>query len=468
MLQNLLFSIITMLAPIFEIALISVMLDGFFQPKYTSKTPKRLALFSLFIAMVAFTGKVFFINLQTGVEVIGVFLISVFLYKGTFRNKVIYNFFFAILLTLSRLLAGFTISQIPKDLPAFKSETLIFDIADIVLPKVFLLACILLVSAFIKRRSENITFRYWLALLAVPITTLLTLSVFQYYLEIFPYEEKFFGESIEVYVNGSLVELPAVGLYGYIIVAVVGLVFINILVFMLFSRLQNQIEIRSKIKLLETQTQLQSKSISQLENSYNSMRTLRHDMENHLLCMSSLIDKEDYSELRQYIRTMTNVIDEAAFMRISGNNAVDAILNEKLLEAKKNRISTQYDICPLDDLFSEDKSKMEPMDLCILLSNALDNAVEACKKLTEEAEKFINIKIHHTDEYLVVSCENSALEPKRRQGEFFLTDKPDAQNHGFGLRSIISTVKKYKGEHLLRYDKGVFTLIAKLMFLENS
>ncbi|MDR1628998.1 MAG: ATP-binding protein [Oscillospiraceae bacterium] len=463
MFENLLFLTIKMLAPIIEIILISVMLDGFFERKYTSGWPKHLALFGLLVLLFLSDGTVFLFNLQTMLKVAGVFLISTFLYKGSLRYKIIYSAFFAILLTLSNLLSSLVVSRIPKDWPRIDSETLLFDILELVLPKVFLMTFILLLSAFIKRRQNNITFRYWLALLTVPVTTMLTLSAFQYSLELFPSEEKFFGEKVQIIVNDIVVDVPAVGLYGYIIAAVFGLIFINIMVFFLFSRLQNQIEVRSRIRLLETQTQVQSKSITQLENSYNGMRALRHDMQNHLLCMSALIEKEDYAALRQYVNTMANTVDEAAFMRISGNNAVDAILNEKLLEAKKNQISTQYDICPLDTLLEGTPPKIEPMDLCILLSNALDNAVEACKKLPEGEERFINIKIQSTEDYLVLSCANSAAAPPKRQGELFLTDKQDAENHGFGLRSMKSTVRKYKGESLMRYENGIFTLIAKLL-----
>lgn len=467
MFENLLFLIIKILAPIIEIILISVMLDGFFERKYLPKWPKRLALFGLLVLMFVTDGAVFFFSIQTMLEVAGVFLISAFLYKGSLRFKIVYSAFFAILLTISKMLSSLVISQIPKDWPLLDSETLLFDIMEIVLPKVFLMTFILLLSAFIKRRQNNITFRYWLALLTVPLTTLLTLSVFQYSLELFPSEQKIFGERAMIIMNDIIVDIPAMGLYGYIIAAVAGLMFINIMVFFLFSRLQNQIEVRSRIRLLETQTQVQSKSITQLENSYNGMRTLRHDMQNHLLCMSALIEKEDYAALRQYVNTMANTVDEAAFMRISGNNAVDAILNEKLLEAKKNKIATQYDICPVDALLTTSPPRIEPMDLCILLSNALDNAVEACKKLPEGEERFINIKIQSTQDYLVLSCANSAPEPKR-QGELFSTDKQDAENHGFGLRSIKSTVKKYKGESLFRYENGIFTVIAKLMFTQKQ
>ena len=163
----------------------------------------------------------------------------------------------------------------------------------------------------------------------------------------------------------------------YIFVAIIGLVFINIMVFTLFARLQSQLEMRGQYELLEQQMALQKESIRRMEEAYTHMRELRHDLNNHLLCMNTLIEQGEYEALKQYLKAMTATVEERSYVAISGNSAVDAILNEKLIAAQKQQINTSFHVC---DLHS---TKVQPMDLCIALSNALDNAIEACEKIPD-------------------------------------------------------------------------------------
>ena len=115
-------------------------------------------------------------------------------------------------------------------------------------------------------------------LTSVPLTTIVTLTVFQYYSAKLP------GEAY---------------MQEYIFVAIIGLVFINIMVFTLFARLQSQLEMRGQYELLEQQMALQKESIRRMEEAYTHMRELRHDLNNHLLCMNTLIEQGEYEALKQ-------------------------------------------------------------------------------------------------------------------------------------------------------------------------
>ena len=136
---------------------------------------------------------------------------------------------------------------------------------------------------------------------------------------------------------------------------------------------------------------LQKESIRRMEEAYTHMRELRHDLNNHLLCMNTLIEQGEYEALKQYLKAMTASVEERSYVAISGNSAVDAILNEKLIAAQKQQINTSFDVC---DLHS---TKVQPMDLCIALSNALDNAIEACEKIPDPTGRYLRLRIQQEE-----------------------------------------------------------------------
>ncbi len=244
----------------------------------------------------------------------------------------------------------------------------------------------------------------------------------------------------------------------YIFVAIIGLVFINIMVFTLFARLQSQLEMRGQYELLEQQMALQKESIRRMEEAYTHMRELRHDLNNHLLCMNTLIEQGEYEALKQYLKAMTATVEERSYVAISGNSAVDAILNEKLIAAQKQQINTSFDVC---DLHS---TKVQPMDLCIALSNALDNAIEACEKIPDPTGRYLRLRIQQEENFLVLSVANPVVAPPRKFGSLYRTEKADRERHGFGLRSIRTTLKKYHGELITRCEDQVFTIVIKFNF----
>ena len=161
------------------------------------------------------------------------------------------------------------------------------------------------------------------------------------------------------------------------------------------------------------------------------------------------------------MREMSGVIDESDYVRISGVSAVDAILNEKMYEAQAQSITTSFDVVNLD------KNGVAPLDLCIILSNALDNAIEANSRIADENARRLKLKIHGNETFSVISVSNPVAEAPQKTGGAFATTKEDADNHGFGLKSIESTVAKYKGEMLCKCEEGVFTLVVRLNSIGN-
>lgn len=439
--ETTLFYIIRLFSSTLEMLFAYLLLNAFFDDRYKSKLPKYISFvvsggILLALQETGHTG-----NIKTAVEMLLIFLIALFIYEGQKRIKVIFGFVFSLCLALSKILSDFMfllfIDKIIEKIPLIDTEGFFYRLISIEMPNLFMLAIIILIGLFTKKKSRNISLKYLLLLLTVPATTLFTLTVYQYYTDLIQP-----GESINV----------------YIVISSVGLVFINILVFALFARLQSQFEIKREADLLNTQMRLEKESFRKLEDSYNYTREIRHDLKNHILGLRGIVETGTKEELLAYLDTLTDTVEEATYISISGNSAVDAVLNEKLLKAQKNSISTQFDIDRLENC------KISAMDICTIISNALDNSLEACLKINDNTKRYISLKIKNEQNLLLIAVKNPVFETPKKKSGIFETLKEDKLNHGLGLKSIKRTTEKYGGDMLTKVSEGEFNLIISLNY----
>ena len=437
--ETTLFYLIRLFSSTLEMLFAFLLMNAFFDEKYKSKLPKWIAFAVSSGVLLALQETGQSGNIKTGVQMLFIFAVALIIFDGKKRLKGLFCIVYSLFVALSKLLSYFAFSlfidKIFARIPYFETDSFFYRILSIELPNIFMLVIIILVGMFTKSKKKSVPIRYWLLLLSVPVTTLGTLTVYQYYIDLLAP-----GEEINI----------------YIIISTLGLVFINVLVFTLFSKLQNQIEMQRNQDLLSTQMRLEKESFKRIEESYNRTRELRHDLKNHIFSLKGLAENGSREELLGYLEKMTDAVEEATYVSMSKNSAVDAVLNEKLLMAQKNGISTQFDVSSLEEI------SVSPMDICTVLSNSLDNAVEACIKIAEKAERYIDVKITKLENELIITVKNPSIEaPKKRAGKY-ISAKKDKENHGLGLQSIKRTVEKNKGDMLIKYEDGIFNLIVSM------
>lgn len=437
--ETTLFYLIRLFSSTIEMLFAFLLMNAFFEEKYKSKIPKwsAFAVSSAILLALQETGQTG--NIKTGVQMALILIIAFVIYDGKKRLKALFGVIYSLFVALSKLLSYFAFSlfidKIFERIPYLDTDGFFYRILSIELPNIFMLVLIILIGMFTKAKNKAVPIRYWLMLMTVPVTTLGTLTVYQYYIDrLTP------GDEINI----------------YIIISTVGLVFINVLIFTLFAKLQNQIEIQRNSDILNMQMRLEKQSFKRIEESYNRTRELRHDLKNHIFTLKGIAENGSKEELLDYLEKMTDAVEEATYISMSKNTAVDAVLNEKLIYAQRNQISTQFDINSLE------KTSVSSMDICTVLSNALDNAVEACLKIEDVKERYIDLKINDSDGEMIISVKNPSLyAPKRRAGAY-ISAKKDKEHHGLGLKSIKRTVDKYSGDMLVKYENGVFALVISL------
>lgn len=197
--------------------------------------------------------------------------------------------------------------------------------------------------------------------------------------------------------------------------------------------------------LLEKQVAAQINHYEKLEKLNSDIRTFRHDYINHLISINTLIGEGCYSDAQRYIEKLTesNHRHEAVF--ITGNRLADAIFTDKS-DSCKDFADIDFEGCVTD--------RIENSDICIILANALDNAMEACRKCSERAK--ISIAAQVKQGYWTMTMRNPTVGGDSEG--LMKTTKEDEQNHGFGLLSIEQAVKRYDGTMRVGIKNGMFEM----------
>lgn len=200
-------------------------------------------------------------------------------------------------------------------------------------------------------------------------------------------------------------------------------------------------------KNIEYQNRLLERQVQEVQNIYMTMRGWRHDYHNHLQSMKAYVKMGEVDRLKEYLDLLEQDLDQVNQMIESGNVNLDAILNSKLSLAEKNGIAVDYTAkCPVEIAVSD-------IDLCALIGNLLDNAVEACEKVAEDPP-FIRLYIGVLKKQLYISVTNSTNEVVRKLDSEYISNKRG--NHGQGLKRINLVVEKYGGYINRQNEPGVF------------
>jgi len=231
------------------------------------------------------------------------------------------------------------------------------------------------------------------------------------------------------------------------------MLFINVLIFTIYIKLSEDMELRQKNVVYKQEIDLYNKHIEEKENSMLEFRKARHDLKNQLIFLLERCEKKEYIEVEQFLEQL---IEKAPFDSLmiskTENSVVDALVNYKYTIAK--RFGIEF-IVKLEIPMS---LPFDNADMCIILGNALDNALEANIRADIE-KRYVKLNMRMDMNNLAVIIENSfdGHISKNKIGKI-LTVKSNKIDHGLGLDSIQKAVNKYHGFMKTSYTKSVFVL----------
>lgn len=184
--------------------------------------------------------------------------------------------------------------------------------------------------------------------------------------------------------------------------------------------------------------ELQKVHYDSLARSNVEVRRIRHDMKNHLFCMKELLNLKKYSELADYLESICREVSSAEMKVHVGNEIADAIITEKLRVANEKGIRME-----IDGNFAG--VQLAALDICTILANLLDNAVEATAG-QEEENRWIHLSFQKTEHFYLLTEENPVEKQVVIKEQSIASTKKDKVQHGFGLKNIKDAAASYGGE----------------------
>ncbi|MBD5450419.1 MAG: GHKL domain-containing protein [Lachnospiraceae bacterium] len=202
-------------------------------------------------------------------------------------------------------------------------------------------------------------------------------------------------------------------------------------------------------KIASYQHELTETHYREIDNMYRKIRGWRHDYRNHIQTMKAYAASENWDAIRRYLDLLDDDLTTVDTVIKTGNPMTDAILNSKISLANSRNVKVIADACiPV-------KLNLSEIDLCCIIGNLFDNAIEACMKLPED-QRVIRLYMDLRNTQLYISITNfTAGKKMKKEGKLFRSTK--GEGHGFGLVRIDTIVERLDGYISRNSEDGAFT-----------
>lgn len=202
-------------------------------------------------------------------------------------------------------------------------------------------------------------------------------------------------------------------------------------------------------RIARYQSDLLATHYAEVENMYQQTRGWRHDYRNHIQVLKNYADMGDMEAVKGYLDELAEDLNTVDLALKTGNKMTDVILNSKISLARSKEIQVRADAHVPVTLTTAQ------IDLCIILGNLFDNAIEACLQLPSE-ERMIRIYMEMKNTQLYISFTNTTAQKKQKKenGRFASTK---GSGHGYGLVRIDTIIERYQGYIRRGSEDGAFT-----------
>lgn len=251
----------------------------------------------------------------------------------------------------------------------------------------------------------------------------------------------------------SQYEMGIRGFYWRTIISIIILLSINIMMFNIFVKLSENLELKRKTSIYEKEFTLLEQHMHERENLMKEFRVKRHDLKHQMLNLLILLKDQDYKKLEEDIERLAELDSlNGLFVVNTENSIIDAFVNSKYAFATEHGIKFDAKLnIPAELPFAGE-------DISVILGNALDNALEACLR-GEVNDPYVKLNMSYDQGNLVILVENTFdgfLKKERKTG--WATRKNNSQQHGIGIQSIRNVIQKYHGYYHVDIEEKVYRL----------
>lgn len=224
---------------------------------------------------------------------------------------------------------------------------------------------------------------------------------------------------------------------------------IYVWLFNIINQSRKQAEEKARLELVVENYRKTSENIAQIKK-------MRHEINHHLAAVRAYIRQNDLDSAEKYLNSVTEIMPAELPIEYTPHPLINSILLEYREYAAAKHIQTDYSAVVPQHINIDD------VDICCLLTNILDNALDACCKI-EEGERYITLTIHQKSEFLYIGCVNSCkTDSLRYSGSQLISSKTDPDLHGNGLKMIEKITEKYNGLFHMEINGNQFAVQANL------
>lgn len=405
-----------------------IFLDIFFKRKFSFKLEKFLSVMLLtgvFLIMALMTQPNFDYIIRSIGIVAGIFLFSIFFFVGKWQKKI---FLCGAFYTLLYCVDYFSFIILSSFIDKHYLENDVIQVILILFCKTVLFVVVLGIEHFWNRgREVEMEEPAWILMICFPVLSMVIMLVMLF---------SFMGR------NSSA---------GYLAVSF-GIMIMNVVMFEWLKFVSEKDRRWNQIRLLQERNEERIHLYHEASVNYEDQKRILHDYHNQIGCMQGLLKKQQYKEAETYAEKLADSLPDQ-MQNVDVNHPIlNVVLNQKYRLAKRKDISLLFYANDLSDLW------LEEQDVVSLLSNLLDNAIEACEKL--EGKQKIWIKLVREKRQFVLSIRNPVSEPVDIQDDEIPSTKADKRKHGIGLKNVQMILDKYHGMGMMRYEEGCFSYTA--------
>lgn len=235
--------------------------------------------------------------------------------------------------------------------------------------------------------------------------------------------------------------------YALSLICVVSL---NFLLIYLYDSISKLFDKKIETEMAKQETKYYHKQAELIQNNFQEIKQLRHDMKNYTIALSELIKNNENEKALKYISSVSGILEPAKIYCNTGILSIDSIVNYKFTRAEEIGISVDSKITIPNNL------NLNSNDLVAILGNLLDNAIEASSKAEN---KYIKFRTSYDRGTVLIVLTNSYNGELNFEGKSYKTTKEDNKAiHGIGLKSIKSAVEKYNGAMKVTHTDTEFSV----------
>lgn len=203
-----------------------------------------------------------------------------------------------------------------------------------------------------------------------------------------------------------------------------------------------------KRKTMEINNAMINERYEKINEMNREVQFLRHDWKNHILAIKTMMKEEKYAEAEEYLGELEENLKDEPMYIITGNSMMDAIIKQKTEIAREKGIDAQVFCDYMEGIKVADK------DICVMVANLYDNAIEAAKCVKDSP--WIRVNIARNEDMLMLKFSNNYVTKPNKAFDKYVSGKKDSDLHGYGLLSVEHAIKKYDGDLDTEYDEEKF------------